>query len=147
MNDLPPLLRDQRKADADHLKLLAIFHFIMAGLAVFGIVFLILHYTIMSHFLFNPKMWEGQKSNPPPQELFHMLKWFYLIFGVIFIAGGVANLISGLSIRARKHRMFSLVIAGINCIQIPFGTTLGVFTIIVLIRDSVREVYEAQDRQ
>jgi hypothetical protein len=39
--------------------------------------------------------------------------------------------------------MFSLVIAGLNCIQIPFGTALGVFTIIVLLRDSVREAYAA----
>jgi hypothetical protein len=38
-NPLPPLAplpRDQRKIDADHLKLLAIFHFVGAGLAVWG---------------------------------------------------------------------------------------------------------------
>jgi len=39
--------------------------------------------------------------------------------------------------------MFSLIIAGINCVQFPFGTVLGVFTFVVLLRDSVRELYEA----
>jgi hypothetical protein len=33
--------------DADHLKLLAVFHFVGAGLALVGIGFLLLHYTVM----------------------------------------------------------------------------------------------------
>jgi hypothetical protein len=37
--------------------------------------------------------------------------------------------------------MFSLVIAGVQCMFAPFGTALGVFTIIVLTRDSVRRQY------
>ncbi len=94
--------------------------------------------------MLNPKMWEGQKGGPPPQELFAIFKWFYLVFGALLIIGGVCNLLSGLSIHARRHRVFSLVVAAINCIQIPFGTVLGVFTIVVLMRDSVRELYDAQ---
>jgi len=146
MNELPPLLHDQRKIDAEHLKLLAIFHFVLAGLALLGIGFLVLHYTLMSS-LFDSKMWQGQKGNPPPQEFFRIFKWFYVVFGGLLIIGSIANLLSGLWIRARKYRMFLLVVAGINCIQIPFGTTLGVFTIIVLMRDSVRELYAAQGHQ
>jgi hypothetical protein len=39
-----------------------------------------------------------------------------------------------------------LIIAVLNCLQIPFGTALGVFTIIVLSRDSVRELYSRDDQ-
>jgi len=147
MNELPPLLRDQRKMDAEHLKLLALFHFIIAGLALAGIGFLFLHYAVMNSLVFNPKLWEGQKGNPPPQEFFHILKWAYAGIGTLLIIGSIANLLSGLWIRGRRNRPFSLVIAGINCIQIPFGTALGVFTIIVLMRDSVRELYGLQGHQ
>ncbi|MFA6289593.1 MAG: hypothetical protein WC661_19610 [Opitutaceae bacterium] len=143
MSDLPPLFRDQRKVDAEHLRLLAIFQFVFAGLAVAGIGFLCLHYALMSTVMNNPEMWKNQKGGPPPAEFFAMFKWFYLVFGVLLVLGGVANLLSGLFIRKRTNRMFSLVVAGINCIQFPFGTTLGVFTFIVLGRDSVREIYEA----
>jgi hypothetical protein len=59
------------------------------------------------------------------------------------VTSGVLNVISGLCLRARKGRTFSLVVAGINCLYIPLGTLLGVFTIIVLLRDSVRELYAA----
>jgi hypothetical protein len=37
--------------------------------------------------------------------------------------------------------MFSLVVTGITCLSFPFGTALGVFTIIVLTRGSVRQLY------
>lgn len=143
MNQLPPLVRDQRKIDADHLKLLSIFHFVGAGLAVLGMLFLLAHFALFHAFLDNPKMWENQKQGPPPAEIFAMFKWFYAIFGLWFAGSGVLNLISAFCLRAKKHRTFSLIVAGINCVHIPLGTVLGVFTIIVLIRDSVRELYEA----
>ena len=142
MNHLPPLVRDQRKVDADHLNLLSVFHFVGAGLAVLGILFLLAHYAVFHAFLDNPKFWESQKQTPPPAELFAMFEWFYLVFGAWFAGSGVLNLISPFRLRAKKQRTFSLIVAGINCVHIPLGTTLGVFTIIVLLRDSVRELYE-----
>ena len=87
-------------------------------------------------------MWENQPGGAPPAEFFALFKWMYLLFGVWFLGSFVLNSISGLCLRARKFRMFSLVVAGINCLHIPIGTVLGVFTIIVLIRDSVRQLYE-----
>jgi hypothetical protein len=143
MTDLPPLLRDQRKADADHLRLLAIFHFIVAGLAVVGLGFLALHYAFMHALLNNPELWKNQKEGPPPEQFFAIFKWFYLVFGVLLVIGGIGNLLSGLFLRKKINRTFSLIVAGINCIHIPLGTVLGVFTFIVLLRDSVRELYEA----
>ena len=143
MNALPPLLRDQRKTDADQLKLLAIFHFVAAGLALLGIGFLLLHYALMSHLVFNPGKWQGQRG-APPQEFFAIFRWFYLVFGVALVGGGICNLLSGMWILAARHRAFSLVVAAFNCTQVPLGTVLGVFTIVVLTRDSVRELYEAQ---
>jgi hypothetical protein len=43
----------------------------------------------------------------------------------------------------RRGRIFSLIVAGLNCLCFPFGTVLGVFTFVILLRDSVVEVYEA----
>jgi|ERR1039458_1562581 hypothetical protein len=145
MSPLPPLPRDQRKIDADHLNLLAIFHFVGAGLALLGIAFLVAHYAFMHAMFTNPDIWKNQKQPMPmpPEQIFEMMKWIYLVGAVWFVTSGVLNVISGLCLRARKGRTFSLVVAGINCLHIPLGTVLGVFTIIVLIRDSVRELYSA----
>jgi hypothetical protein len=35
-----------------------------------------------------------------------------------------------------------MIMAGVNCAWFPFGTVLGVFTFIVLLRTSVRAMYE-----
>ena len=70
-----------------------------------------------------------------------MMRWFYAIFAVLLTGGGLANLLSGIFIRRRQHRLFSIVVGAINCIQIPIGTVLGIFTIVVLSRDSVQEIY------
>ena len=149
MNELPPLPRDQRKIDADHLKLLAIFHFIGAGLALLGILLLLVHFTIFHMVFENPTFWQNQKQGaggPPPAIFFTLLKFFYLVFGTWFLISGILNVISGLCLRVHKHRTFSLVVAGINCLHLPLGTVLGVFTIIVLLRGSVRELYEGPPR-
>jgi len=34
-----------------------------------------------------------------------------------------------------------MVIAGIECLFMPFGTVLGVFTLVVLVRPSVKELF------
>jgi len=144
MTELPPLMRDQRKADADHLRLLSIFHFIGAGLAVLGLGFLAIHYLFLHVFLNNAEMWKNQKGAMlPPREFLALFKWFYIVFGVWLVMSGIANVLSGIFLGRRKYRTFSLIVAVINCIHVPLGTVLGVFTIIVLLRPSVREVYEA----
>jgi hypothetical protein len=45
-------------------------------------------------------------------------------------------------LRERKNRTFSFVVACVNCIHVPLGTVLGVFTIVVLSRESVKRLYE-----
>jgi hypothetical protein len=143
MNKLPSLSRDQHKIDADHLNLLAIFNFVGAGLAVLGLLFLLGHYMFLHAIFANPKFFENQKQPMPvqPEQIFAVMKWFYLAGAVWFVVSGILNIISGICLRARKGRTFSLVVAGINCLHLPLGTVLGVFTIIVLIRDSVRELF------
>lgn len=146
MSALPPLLRDQRQVDAQHLRLLAIFHFVAAGMACLGILFIagefaFLH-VIMSHADTVAK--PGQANAIPPQVLLAIFQWFFALFGLWFLASAVLNALSGFFLLARKHRVFSLVVAGINCLHMPLGTILGVFTIIVLIRASVQEEYAAR---
>jgi hypothetical protein len=137
-------MRDQRPIDADHLRLLAIFHFVAAAFALAGIAFLFLHYSLMHMAFADPRAWKTQPQGITPMQFMAIFRWFYVVFGLWFILSGVINVISGFFLRARRHRTFSLVVAGINCLYMPFGTILGIFTILVLGRGSVREMYEAR---
>jgi len=73
-------IESQRRRDREHLKLLAIFHFIFAGLALLGTGFLCVHYAFMQAFFSNPEMWKSQKQAPPPKEFldaFHLVLPLY----------------------------------------------------------------------
>lgn len=142
MSVLPQPPKDHRQTDADHLRLLSIFHFVGAGLAFLGILFVFVHFAISQTMLNNPQLWQNQQQGYPPDEFFAAIKWLYLVCGAWFFASAVLNVISALLLYARKYRTFSLVVGGINCLHIPLGTVLGIITITVLIRDSVRELYE-----
>jgi len=146
---LPPLFRDQRKIDADHLRVLSICHYVGAGLNVLVLGFIGLHYMLVSRFIImaahNSHAGANPRPGPSPVEIFAILKWVHLFAAAFLLAYGIANLLSAWFIQKRQHRVFSLVMSGFNCIRIPLGTALGVCTIIVLTRDSVRELYDAKN--
>lgn len=145
MNNLPPLPQPQRNADTEHLNLLSIFHFVFAGLAFFGLVFIGIHFAIMSVVMSNPQFMPapapGQPGLAAPQFVFSIMQIFYVLAGILMTAAMIGNFLSGFWLRSRRNRMFSIVVACLNCLQIPFGTILGVLTIVVLMRDSVQESY------
>ena len=140
---LPPevVTQNQQRKDREHLKLLAIFHFVFAGLALVGRGLpwcpLPPSCTRSSRIL----RCGNRRARPCPQGFLDAFIWFYLFMGVVLLTGLVLNVLSGLFLWQKRNRVFSLVIGGLNCLQIPFGTALGVFTILVLSRDSVRQMY------
>jgi hypothetical protein len=51
------------------------------------------------------------------------------------------TILSGRFIAKRRRKLFSLIVAGLSCLSFPLGTALGVFTFIVLLRDTIPELY------
>jgi hypothetical protein len=44
-------------------------------------------------------------------------------------------------IKHRKSRVFCMVVAGVSCLEFPYGTALGVFSFIVLGSGSVVQLF------
>jgi len=128
--------------DEEHLRLLSIFHYVVAGLAALFSCFP-LFYTAMGVFFVVMSHHGPFKPNeqPPPE----FVGWIFIAFGSALFLVGIALatciLITGRSIAHWKHYWFSFVMACIECIFMPFGTVLGVFTIIVLARESVKRLF------
>lgn len=140
---LPPPIPNK---DVDHLRALAIGHYVMAGLAVPLLGFLGLHYALMRTVFANPKMWENaqkQQGAAPfdAGEFFGYFQWFYLFAAACLLTGAILTLLSGRFIARRVNRTFSMVVAGLNCLHFPFGIILGIFTLVVLSRESVARLY------
>jgi hypothetical protein len=54
----------------------------------------------------------------------------------------ICILIAGRCLSRHKGYSFALVIACIECLFVPFGTILGVFTIVALSRESAKALFE-----
>ncbi len=128
--------------DREHLQLLAIFHYVVAGLAGLFSFFPLLHTTIGAIFIFAARHGTAKPGEDLPPEF---LGWIFAVLGsllfLIGIAMAICILIAGRSLALRKRYTFVLVMACIECLFIPFGTILGVFTIVVLSRESVRGLF------
>lgn len=140
--DLPDIPPDR---DSDHLHLLAIFHFIYGGFSLLGLVFLYVHYSFVRLVFTNPQMMEQMrrpKNGEPmpfdPETLVQFIVGLYLFIGAIMVAMAILNLASGLKLQARRSRTFIMVVAAFNCLGFPLGTVLGVCTLVVVQRESVR---------
>jgi hypothetical protein len=123
--------------DSEHLKLLAVFHYVAAGmLALFACIPFI-------HFFMGLAMVSGAFGASDPEV--RPLGLFFMVFAGLFIVAGwtLAALIAyaGRSLQKRERYTFCLVVAGVECLFMPVGTVLGVFTIIVLMRDTVKELF------
>lgn len=70
---------------------------------------------------------------------------FFALFGGIFVlcgwALGFLTILSGRYIAQRKKRTFSLVMGGVNCAMVPFGTVIGVFDLVLLTNSEVIKEY------
>ena len=79
-----------------------------------------------------------------------MMGWMFVIIGGLIILfmqiGAVLTFLNGRYLAARRKPMFCTVVAGIECLFAPLGTILGIFTIMVLQRPTVKVLFEANQK-
>ncbi|HUO87228.1 MAG TPA: hypothetical protein VM617_07540 [Thermoanaerobaculia bacterium] len=134
----PPDTAPISDQDDQHLQLLSIFHYVVGGLIALFSLFPLIHLAMGLGMLTGAFPSEGTDD----AEAMRLLGGFFaafaggLILAGLSLAGCVAA--TGAFLARRTHYTFCLVIAGVECIVMPFGTVLGVFTLVVLLRDSVK---------
>ena len=128
--------------DTEQLNLLAIFHYVVAGLAALFSFFPLLYTAVGVIFIFAARHGTAKPGEELPPEF---LGWIFAVLGsVLFVIGmamAICNLIVGRSLALSKRYSFAIVIACVECLFVPFGTILGVFTIVALSRESIRALF------
>jgi hypothetical protein len=128
--------------DAQHLRLLSIFHYIVGSLTALFACFPLIHLGLGLAMLFSPEFFDAKPGAQPPPQFIGWL--FTFLGGFMFLTGeaiAVCIIIAGRFIARRKRYWFIFVMACIECVFFPFGTVLGVFTIITLSRESVKKLF------
>lgn len=122
-----------------HLKLLSIFHYVVAALAfLFGLIPTI-HLTIGT-LMVSGKL--GKGGDQVPLEvvgtIMIVIALAWMLSAFVF---GILMIVSGRALAAQRRYTLSLVMGAIACAFVPFGTVLGVFTLLVLMKPEVRRLY------
>jgi hypothetical protein len=130
--------------DVEHLRLLSIFHYVVGGITAFAACVPCIHLGL------GIALVSGMLPAKPGQEGIHIfLGWFLIVLASLLILAGwtlaVSIVVAGRSLARRTNYTRCFVVAGIQCILFPFGTVLGVFTIIVLSRPSVKVLFQSQN--
>ena len=125
--------------DEEHLRLLSIFHYVVAGLScVLAIVPLI--YIGMGVL-----MLRGGNDGAGGRTDAGVIGWAIIAAGSVLVAAvltfALGLVLAGRSLSNRRHHTYCLVMAAVACLFMPFGTVLGVLTIVVLLREPVRRLF------
>lgn len=124
--------------DSNTLDILGNLHYVMAILtAVFSCI-PIIHFVVGIAILGS-----GLNGGDAASRVVGIL--FVIISAIIIIAGwafAVLILIAGSRLKQRISYNFCLVIAFLECLIVPLGTVLGIFTILNLTKDPVKDLFE-----
>lgn len=133
-----PLPADPNTQDIEHLRLLSIFHYIVAAITAVFSLFPVIHLVI------GVGLVTGRMDGGDPAA--RLAGWFFvaiacfLIFCGLLLAGFIAY--AGHCLSRRRRYTLCMVVAALSCMMMPFGTVLGVFTLVVLTRPSVRSLFQ-----
>ncbi len=124
--------------ERDTLHLLSIFHFVMAGFIALIACFPLIHLAGGLFMVFG-----GVAENEPGLSV---AGGFFSLFagGIILVGWGIAYLVfrAGRSLNAQKDYQLCLIAAAVLCMIMPFGTILGVFTLVKLNEQKVKELFQ-----
>ena len=122
----------------DQLRLLAIFHGVLAGFTLLFSLFPLMYVAFGMFVLRGP--FDG--PHPPPAFVGWVMVGFGLAFWLAVVAFAVMLGVAARFLSRGRHWMFCMVTAGLACAFFPFGTALGVFAIVVLAKPEVKAAFE-----
>jgi hypothetical protein len=125
--------------DEENLRLLTIFHYVVAGLAAVFSLFPLVYVGMGALMLY------GKLDGPHGDPAARIMGWVFIAIGVVFFLMGMTFVVcvalAGRYLSRRKHHTYCFIMGAVDCLFMPFGTVLGVFTIIVLQKDAVRQLF------
>ncbi|QDU31426.1 hypothetical protein ETAA8_65840 [Anatilimnocola aggregata] len=135
----------QEQQDREHLKLLSILFYVMAGLSALSGCFPFLYLG------FGLVMLGGAATGMKPEHEDRtgmlvaggVMVGFAIFFVLFLLVQAYLLYRTGKNLTERRHHTFCMVIAAICCLNAPLGTALGIFTIIVLQRPTVKLSFDA----
>lgn len=124
--------------DLEHLRLLSIFYYLMALLIALFSLLPVFHLALGIAMAVG---WGDFGEDPPPPFIGWMVSCIAGFMVLLGLTCAACFALAGRNLARHRSWIFCMVIAGIACSMMPVGTVLGIFTILVLNRPSVRALF------
>lgn len=126
-----------KEKDREHLSLLATFHYIVAGMiglfSCFALIYMAIGVGLVA----------GKIKSEDATPLW--AGWLVFAVGFLVLAAGwtVAGFMiaAGRSLKAHRRWTFCVVVAAVECMFMPFGTALGIFTLVMLNKTGMKKEF------
>lgn len=142
---VPPPVPALTPEETAHLRLLSIFHYVVGGLIALFSLFPLIHVALGVGMVTGALPMHDAEGNPADDA--RMAGWIFIAIGAVIILLGVTLgafiAYAGRCLAQQRRHTLCMVVAAISCLCMPLGTVLGVFTLIVLLRPSVKAAFDA----
>jgi hypothetical protein len=133
----------QQILDDEHLKIIRIGYFISGGAFAFTALFPLI-YVVMGALIIMTARYQAYRSSGMDPGI---MGWLFIIGGLVFSVGfgvlAALQILTAIRLKARRSRILCIITAALTCLFVPYHTALGVFTLMVLQRPSVKAMFEA----
>lgn len=130
--------------EASQLRLLSIFHYVLAGFTALFSLFPLIHLAMGIAIITGAMPMDTPADQEAPFDP-RLFGWFFVVFAALFIAAGMTlagyMAYAGRCLAQRRRHLLCMVVAGLSCMFMPFGTVLGVFSLVVLSRPSIKAAF------
>ncbi len=127
--------------DEQHMRVLPILYYVFGALAALSTCFGLFYVAIGIWLAVDPDMLTRGEPDAPPPEVMGMVGALVAVIGfcvvVLQLAVAAALVTAGRCLARRRARIFCVVVAAFICLSFPFGTALGVYSLVVLSRPGV----------
>ena len=132
--------------DEDHINILAVCYWVFGALGIFTSIGAGLYMAFLATMMQQMSNEVGAAAGDIPElEMLGNLPGVILGLGVLLVVlgvvGAIMKIITGFLLKKRKAYTFCLITAGLTSLSLPFGTIIGVFTFVVLMRKQVARAF------
>jgi hypothetical protein len=137
---MPPELVDR---DAEHLRLLALFHYASAGVAALVGSFPLIHVAIGAFVLLMPESMRGTGKDALPREIGAL----FMALGLAFVSAGwglaAAHFFTARFLKQHRRYVFCVITSAVACIACTFSSGIvGIASLVVLLRPGVKQLFD-----
>jgi hypothetical protein len=129
-----------RSKDESDLNTLGILHYVWTGLLGCTSIGVVAYFLLFAA-VFASAPPSGPHGAHDQEVAAGIMGIMGVIMGILMIPMFVAHLLAAAGLRNRTRYVLVLVMSGMACLSVPLGTGLGIWTILVLQRPSVKALF------